>query len=74
MQTSFRLDDPLLDRVNALLSGTQTVSQFAYEATKEKANRMEARNERARMQLAVRDRELLKPIIEDVLRENGVIE
>jgi hypothetical protein len=73
MHTSFKIEGELLERVKALLSGTQTVSQFAYDATEEKANRMEARSERARIQLATRDKKLLAPIISDILKDMGLL-
>lgn len=73
MVTSFKIEDDLKYRINALLSGTQTVSQFAFDATKEKVTRMEVRNKLARLELYKRDSELLKPFIMDVLKEHGLI-
>ena len=73
MHTSFKIEDNLLKRVNDLLSGTETVSQFAYRATEEKVKRMESRDERARLQLAVKDKAILNPLIEDILRSHNII-
>ncbi len=69
MHTSFKIEDDWLDRIKNLITGTETVSLFCYKAMEEKVKRMEARNDRARLQLAVKDKTVLKPIIEDILKE-----
>jgi len=71
MQTSFKINDDWLIRIKNLITGTETVSLFCYHAMEEKVKRMESRNERARMQLAVKDKNILKPIIEEILQERG---
>ena len=74
MVTSFKISEILEERVKSLLSGTETVSQFAHRATEEKVNRMEVRNRVARMELYKKDLINLEPFIIEVLRNNGLIE
>ena len=73
MQTSFRINDNWLDRIKNLITGTETISLFCYKAMEEKVKRMEARNDRARLQLAIKDKIILSPIVEDILKEHGLI-
>lgn len=68
MTTSFQIDDDLQKRIEPLLNGTQSVSQFCQAATIEKVNRMEKRDEQARRKVFLRDVEILTPIVEEVLR------
>lgn len=72
MHTSFEIKQDMENRIRVLLSGTETVSQFCYKSAEEKIKRMEARNERARLQILHKDREALKPIIESILSERGI--
>ena len=69
--TSFPIDDNMLNRIDNLLTGTQTVSRFAAIATEEKVKRMEARNERARLQLYEKDIDALTPIVAEILKRLG---
>lgn len=67
--TSFSFDDDLKTRIESLLVGTESISQFAYSAVIEKCNRMEKRNDDARKAVYKRDVELFKPIIRDIIEE-----
>ena len=67
--TSFQIEVDLLKGVNRHRKGTQSISQFAHEATIEKVNRMDARDERARMQILEKNKQMLKPIIMELLDE-----
>ncbi len=73
MHTSFKIKENWLERVENLISGTETVSLFCYKAMEEKVKRMEARNERARLQLAVKDKSILEPIMIEILTAHGLI-
>ena len=73
LHTSCKIETDLLDRIANLLSGTETVSQFVYRATREKVTRMESRDERARLQILDKNRETLEPIIESILKKYGLI-
>ena len=72
MHSSCNIESELEERIKILLSGTESISQFIYKATEEKVKRMEARNERARLQILQKDKEALKPIIESILSERGI--
>jgi hypothetical protein len=69
MVTSFEIPKELHNRVKPLLSGTQTVSQFARSAFEEKINRLEKRDEQARKKLFERDVELIKPIVAHIIKD-----
>ena len=71
MQTSFRINAEWEKRIENLISGTETISQFAYKAMEERVKRLEARNERSRSQIYEKDIKILTPIIEDILRRLG---
>ncbi len=66
--TRFQIDDDTLNRIENLLSGTETVSQFAAKATEQRVNRLEARDERARIQLHKKDISIFLPIVEECLK------
>jgi hypothetical protein len=68
MMTSFQVSEELERRVKPLLNGTQTISQFAFAAFEEKINRMEKRDEQARRKVFMRDVEILRPIVEAVIK------
>jgi len=74
MHTSFKITEDMQKRIENLLTGSKTISQFAYEATEEKVKRMEARDERARIQLAAKDKAILEPIMQDILKGWGIME
>ena len=67
--TSFSYDDDLRARIESNLSGSESISQFVKNATIEKCNRMDKRNDEARKQAHRRDIEIFKPIIIDVIQE-----
>jgi hypothetical protein len=69
MMTSFQVPEEMEKRVKPLLTGTQTVSQFAFAAFEEKINRMEKRDEQARHKVFMRDVEILRPIVKEVIKE-----
>jgi hypothetical protein len=71
MMTSFQVSEELERRVKPLLNGTQTISQFAFAAFEEKINRMEKRDEQARRKAFMRDVEILRPIVEEIIREQS---
>lgn len=71
MQTSFQIHDDWLLRINDLLTGTETVSQFCYGAMEEKVKRLESRSERARQQMYEKDIETFTPIVEAILKRLG---
>ena len=73
MITSFKLEERLKERINDLLSGTESISQFAQRATEEKVNRMEVRNKIVRLELFKKDLKTLKPFILEILKEEGLI-
>ncbi len=67
MHTSFEIKEDMETRIKNLLSGTKTVSLFCYEAMEERVKRMEARSERARFQMMMKDKAILKPIIQEMI-------
>lgn len=67
--TSFSFDDIDKDRIEAVLVGTESISQFAYKATMEKVNRMETRDDQARKKLYQRDKKLIRRVVEDVMED-----
>lgn len=71
MVTSFQVPEELEKRVKPLLNGTQTISQFAFAAFEEKINRMEKRDEQARRKVFMRDVEILRPIVQEILRDKS---
>lgn len=71
--TSFKIDDDMIDRIMNLLTGTQTISQFASTATVEKVKRMEVRNKQTRAELFKKDVNAFAPIIMEVLKNEGII-
>ena len=73
MHTSFEIKPDMIERVNNLLTGTKTVSLFCYEAMEERVKRMEARSERARIQMAAKDKTIIEPIILDILKSYGIM-
>ena len=74
VNTTLHIDKDLETSIQNLLSGTETISQFCYKSTVSQVKRLEARNERARLQMMEKDRFIIEPIIMDVLRGQGVIE
>ena len=56
-----------MDRIDNLLSGTESRSQFCYKAMEERVKRLEARNERARIQMAAKDQSILVPIVKEII-------
>lgn len=62
----------LKDRIQNLLTGKESVNQFCYKAVEERVNRLEARNDRARLQAIARDKKLLEPLLDEMLRERGI--
>lgn len=71
MMTSFQVSEEMERRVKPLLNGTQTVSQFAFAAFEEKINRMEKRDEQARHKVFMRDVDILRPIVREIIREQS---
>lgn len=71
MTTSFTMSDDMADRIKMQLSGTETISQFAYKATEERLNRLEARDERAKIQMLAKNKELLKPIVLEIMKDEN---
>lgn len=69
--TTIPLDDSMVKKIETLLTGTQTISRFVATATEEKVKRMEARNERARLQVYEKDVKLFMPLVEDILKRLG---
>lgn len=70
--TSFKLDENLIDGITRNLKGKQSVSNFCLEATIEKVNRMDSKNKELRLNQLKKDREFLKPIIEEIIKDmNG---
>lgn len=67
--TKITIDDDLAVRIENLLTGNKTIARFVSEATEEKVNRMEARDVRARVQMAAKDREILRPLVKELLLE-----
>ena len=71
--TSFSMPDDMIAKIESFLSGTESISQFAFKATEEKVKRMEVRDRTARAQLHEKNIEYLMPIVEDILKERGLI-
>lgn len=71
--TSISMKDETYEKIKGFLTGTKTVSRFAYDALEEKIKRMEVRDKNARMQLHKKDVELLEPVIVDVLKAHGIM-
>ncbi len=69
--TTIPINEDTEKRIERLLTGTQTISRFVATATEEKVKRMEARNERARLQLYEKDVETLTPIVSEILKRLG---
>ena len=69
MSTSLNIIQEWKDRIENLLSGTESISQFCYKAMEERVKRLEARNERARIQMASKDQSILTPIIKEIIKE-----
>ncbi len=74
MRTSVEIKEELENKIKNLLSGTETISQFCFKAAEERVKRMEARSERARLQLFDKDVVLLNPVVTEILKMHGVIE
>lgn len=66
--TSFTYTEELKSKIKPLLVGSQTISQFAHNATEEKVNRMETRDERSRLNLMKRDVDALKPVVGELFK------
>ncbi len=71
--TSISMEDEMYEKIQGFLSGTKSTSQFCFEAVEEKIRRMEVRDKQARMQLYSKDKEILEPIIIDVLKGIGIL-
>jgi len=71
--TGFKMEDDIANRINNLLTGTQTISQFVSTATIEKVKRMEVRNKQTRAELFKKDVDAFAPIIKEVLKAHGLI-
>ena len=69
MHTSFKIEPDWLERVKNLTSGSETVSLFCYKAMEEKVKRMESRDLRAKEQNKKKMREILEPMIREILKE-----
>lgn len=75
-ECGFSYDQELKDRILAVKSQKEHISQFAYNAVVEKVNRMEKRDERSRVELMKRDVNALTPIVREIIIEmkrEGVI-
>jgi sarcosine oxidase gamma subunit len=68
IRTSFSMSAEMKADIEALLSGPETISQFAFKATEEKIKRMQQRDARARQQSLMRDVEALRPVVEEIVR------
>ena len=69
--TGISMSGEMAGKIESFLSGTETVSQFVFQATQEKIKRMEVRDKTARLQLFERDVEMLMPLVEEVLKRLG---
>jgi hypothetical protein len=69
--TSFTMSDEMAEKIESFLSGTKSISQFAFDATEEKIKRLEKRSREAKELLHLKNKELLKPIIQEILEEMG---
>jgi len=72
METSFKVDQELLERFKALDIGT-SFSAFARKATVEKITRLEKRDARARLQQFNKDVDYIEPVIMEVLKRHGMV-
>ena len=70
MHTNVKIEEELENKIKNLLSGTETISQFCFKGTEERVKRMEARSERARLQMMEKDKALLRPIIQEMIDNN----
>ena len=74
--TSITFDDNFKNRIKNQLVGTQSTSQFVFNATDEKLNRMETKDNKAREKTLQRDREILKSAVLEMyleLKKEGVL-
>ena len=74
--TSISFDDNFKNRIKNQLVGTQSTSQFVFNATDEKLNRMETKDNKAREKTLQRDREILKSAVLEMyleLKKEGVL-
>ena len=74
--TSISFDDNFKKRIKHQLVGTQSTSQFVFNATDEKLNRMETKDNKAREKTLQRDREILKSAVLEMyleLKKEGVL-
>lgn len=74
--TSITFDDNFKNRIKNQLVGTQSTSQFVFNATDEKLNRMETKDNKAREKTLQRDREILKSAVKEMyleLKKEGVL-
>lgn len=69
MHTSIKIDEDIPKRVDFITDGTETVNQFTKKALLERLKRMEARDERATLQLAEKTKKIVTPIVEKILSE-----
>lgn len=67
--SSIAFDDNFKNRIKNQLIGTQSTSQFVFNATEEKLNRMETKDDKAREKTLQRDRKILKDAVMEILRE-----
>lgn len=74
MNTTLHIDKDLENSIRNLLSGTETVSQFCYKSTVSQVKRLEARNERARLQMMEKDKSIIEPIFRELLQDFGIME
>jgi len=71
--TSFNMTTEEYNKIRDFRSGTQTISQFCYDAMQEKIKRMEVRDKQARKQLHEKDVKLFEAVIVDIMKRYGVI-
>lgn len=71
--TSIGMNEELYDRVQNLLSGNETVNDFAYKALEQRVNRMEVRDKKTREDLFKKNVKDFTPVIKQVLLEAGLI-
>lgn len=72
-ETTIRLDDGLKARIVDQLVGSESVSQFARRAVEEKLARLEARDERARLQVLARDKAALAPVLQALIDSGEIV-
>ena len=65
--SSIAFDDNFHKRIKDQLIGTQSISQFVFNATDEKLNRMETKDNKAREKTLMRDREILKDAVKEII-------